>query len=181
MIQQIQDDQRILQDPNNQVNKNNKKNLQDNSELIELIRKKLQGQREEVQALYSISDNQLDEENQRGQTVEDTSELNSKEIKITYYESKLIEKILTYYKTEAEDLLQQLNQKEESQIELLLDQLSLERSKTSKNEMNIIDIKEQLRVLMKKYEEKFQSLHFKVKKMLKPLEDEQDFDVQIIS
>ncbi|CAD8100488.1 unnamed protein product [Paramecium sonneborni] len=156
---------------------------------FDLLTQQLQGARKNLQEKYQKDSqkeqNQATDETYLSKTMEDTGQLNSIDINISYYESKQIEKLLTDLLEKTNYLKQKLiiytkQENLERQYDLLSDQLSHERLQSPKDLNKINSIKDQLRQLKKKLKENCDKLCADIDKMLKPLQDEFDDDVQVI-
>ncbi|CAD8178483.1 unnamed protein product [Paramecium octaurelia] len=159
---------------------------------IQILVQQLQGARKKLQAIHNEKlletqkEVQKSQENYYCESLEDSNLLNSKEIKITYFESKQIEKVLTELKEKIEYLHEKLFQHGpqenlEKQIYVLSDQLSKERVKSSKDMKVIQDLKKQLNQKSNQLIARNDTLIKHVKEMLKPVDNvEQDEDVNFV-
>ncbi|CAK87246.1 unnamed protein product (macronuclear) [Paramecium tetraurelia] len=159
---------------------------------IQTLVQQLQGARKKLQEIHNEKQLETQKELQNTQEnyycdqLEDSNLLNSKEIKITYFESKQIEKVLTELKEKIEYLNEKLYKRGpqenlEKQIYILSDQLSKERVKAVKDTKVIQDLKNQLHEKSKQLISRDETIIKHVKEMLKPMDNgEQDEDINFV-
>ncbi|CAD8086455.1 unnamed protein product [Paramecium primaurelia] len=159
---------------------------------LQTLIQQLQGARQKFYSMFQQTqvENQKElqqsQENNYCESLENSDFLNSKEIKISYFESKQIESLLKQFYEKIEYLKERQGQRVnkdylEKQIYSLTEQLSKERLKQPKNLQTIQQLKAQLKEKNKQLFQQYETITKHIKEMLKPVDnEEQDEDVNFV-